>query len=83
MKYAEKKLIFEAVQLVEGADIPLWLQEAFEEGIVQGRFSTQVIIETENGAMRANPGDYIVNSPTGRIYPVEKSDFEAIYEEVK
>lgn len=40
-------------------------------------------IETLEGTMKANPGDYIVTGVQGETYPVKPDIFHETYEEVK
>lgn len=43
----------------------------------------ELVIETLEGEMCAEPGDYIIKDIKGEIYPCKPDIFEASYEEVK
>jgi len=43
---------------------------------------SDLFVETLEGRMHANPGDYIIRGVRGEYYPCEKSIFEETYEEV-
>lgn len=45
--------------------------------------SGHVYIETLEGNMRVNIGDYVIKGVRGEFYPCEKSIFEETYEVVK
>lgn len=41
-----------------------------------------VVIETLEGTMRADPGDWIITGVKGEVYPCKPDIFEATYEPV-
>lgn len=41
---------------------------------------TEVVIQTLEGTMRANPGDWIITGVKGEKYPCKPDIFEATYE---
>jgi len=45
------------------------------------RLEEEAIIETLEGAMRARPGDYVVQGVRGELYPVAEEIFEETYRE--
>ena len=42
----------------------------------------EVYIQTLEGVMKANPGDWIIRGVKGELYPCKPDVFEATYEEV-
>lgn len=51
------------------------------EGIPQAKVvGAQVVIETLEGTMAANPGDWIIKGVKGEFYPCKSSIFKATYE---
>lgn len=40
-------------------------------------------VETLEGVMQGNPGDYLIRGIAGEFYPCDKAIFEASYEEVR
>jgi hypothetical protein len=72
----------------EQTDDPIWIVEAIREGKVRFNPATsasevQMVIETLEGNMIANVGDYVIRGTKGEIYPCKPDIFESIYEEVK
>lgn len=66
-------------------DYPIWFNEAEEAGRVEiygdrGDDKAHVLIETLEGKMRANFGDYIILGVAGEIYPCKPEIFEKTYE---
>jgi hypothetical protein len=67
---------------------PIWIVEAIKAGTVRFNPATnetecQMVIETLEGNMIANVGDYVIRGTAGEIYPCKPTIFESIYEEVK
>ena len=89
MKYRKKPIIVEAFQWTGGPermDAPEWLADRIKAGKVffEGDRDTGVKmrIETLEGTMRAELGDYIIRGIKGEIYPCKPDVFEATYEPV-
>lgn len=49
---------------------------------VMGGLSDAYYIETPEGRMKANPGDWIIKGIKGEFYPCKPDIFEATYEAV-
>lgn len=80
-------------------DDPEWIIQAIREGKVRFNPATkgtemkygkpveatgpQMVIETLEGTVIANVGDYVILGTKGEIYPCKPDIFESIYEEVK
>ena len=91
MKYRKKPVIIEAFKL--GVDnIPDWFMDkvSTNEIILKGTSSgfnhcedTNADINTLEGVMHANFGDYIIKGVNGEIYPCKPDIFEKTYEFVE
>lgn len=83
MKYRKKPVVIEARRLDEANAAELaewcggWVSPA---GIT---FGTCVFIDTLEGVMRADEGDYIIKGVQGEFYPCKPLIFEATYESVE
>lgn len=79
-KYVKKPIVIEAVQYTgknqsEVAD--------FASHQVCGAFGSDCLfINTLEGQMRADVGDYIIKGIKGEFYPCKPDIFEASYEEI-
>lgn len=85
MKYRKIPLVIEAFIWTGGPDQeedPEWIVEAIRQKRVRfaGSFMT---IDTPEGTMVADPGDYIIKGIKGEIYPCKPDIFEASYEVVE
>lgn len=90
MKFREKPVIIEAVQLVKGMTYPDWLKDAIKKGTVNisnTGFDTimtaNASIETLEGTMGAVNGDWIIKGVKGEIYPCTPDIFEMTYDPVE
>lgn len=80
-QYRKKPVVITAVLLDDDVD----LKDVMEwcGGTVADHDDTSVLIETLEGVMKANKGDYIIRGVKGEFYPCKPDIFEASYEEVK
>ena len=76
MKFRKRPIVVEAVRF-RGEDL-----QAMELGLSQ-KFDGQWTIQTLEGTMRCNPGDWIVTGIKGERYPVAPGIFAATYEPVE
>ena len=84
MKYRMKPVVIDAFQWLPlssdaaAKDIPYWL--------VMTNYSVgpdnSLLIKSREGTMRANPGDWIIQSVKGEVYPCKPDMFAATYETV-
>lgn len=91
MKYKKKPVVIEAFKL--GADpMPDWFMDAITDNRVTLRgtssgfyhaYDTNADIETLEGTMHANYGDYIILGVKGEIYPCKPDVFREVYEPVR
>lgn len=81
MKYQKKPVTVEAFQC--GADfIPKWAVEAFVEGTlieVDTGIDLELHIETLEGEMTAEQGDFVIQGVHGEIYSCKPDIFEETY----
>lgn len=68
------------------SDVPIWLTGALSEGQItvcedsrEQDYAT-FKIETLEGVMEANPGDWIIRGVEGELYPCKAAIFEQAYE---
>lgn len=82
-KYRKKPVVVEALQ---------WLGTSTLEGIERldtgavksiRRDNHQLRIQTLEGEMRADPGDWIIKGIKGELYPCKPDIFDATYELVE
>jgi len=73
MKYRKKPVVVEAFQ---------WKPEMGEVGPVKQRF-IGFVIETPEGDMFVNDGDWVIKGVKGEFYPCKPDIFEATYEKVE
>lgn len=75
--YRKKPVIIEATCLtaLNGRDVAIWCGGHFT--------GSSILIETLEGRMRADWGDYIIRGVQGEFYPCKPDIFEATYEMVE
>lgn len=91
-KYRKKPVVIEAFKWTGGPEQnedPNWIVEAINNGDVTfighraGVGKLVMGIQTLEGLMTAQPGDYIIRGVQGEIYPCKPDIFEATYEKVE
>lgn len=84
MKYRKKPVEIRAFRLGFD-DIPVWVQESgtFSLHTTNKLLMTHASIETLEGVMRAELGDWIIEGVQGELYPCKHDIFEATYEKVE
>ena len=91
MKFRKKPVVIEAVQIKKGmlTDAPEWFTDAILDEIVTLYGINDVIvtvdepwaeIETLEGRMHGDAGDWIIRGIKGELYPCKPDIFEATYE---
>ena len=83
MKFRKKPIVIEAWQY-RGGDIPLSaphfiLRAAHNAYSPEGKVDS-LSIDTLEGRMRADPGDWIIQGVKGEVYPCKPDIFAATYE---
>ena len=83
MKYRKKPVVIEAVQFFDNTDCLSELAD-FMGGVALSYETDKplLVIETLEGTMAANEGDYIIKGVNGEFYPCKPDIFEKTYEAV-
>lgn len=78
-KYRKKPIVIEAIQFngENQREIADFMGE-----MIRTNFFPDIYIETLEGTMKANIGDYIIKGIKGEFYPCKPDIFEATYEKV-
>lgn len=82
-RYRKKPVVVEATLVEREMWCPDWLKEAVRENvcvITIGPDRVFVQINTLEGVMRADEGDWIIRGVKGELYPCKPDIFEATYE---
>jgi len=87
-KFKKKPVVIEAFLWTGGPDQtedPEWIVDAIKNGVVyfQDGENPYLTIETLEGKMRANSGEWIIRGVKGEIYPCKSDIFAATYEQVE
>lgn len=77
--YRKKPVEIEAVQLPI-TSAPSWLADAMDAGTARLFASGAAAIDTLEGTMTAQPGDWIVQGIKGELYPCKPDIFAATYD---
>lgn len=87
MKYRKKPVVIEAVQIAQRFGWPDWFHQAVNENQVitygMGKFGEGPVycqINTLEGVMRADEGDWVIRGVKGELYPCKPDIFAATYE---
>lgn len=81
MKYRKKPVVIEAIQWSGFSDDIPKIVEFFGGQPVMGRGCDMTIaIQTLEGEMLANPGDWIIRGVKGELYPCKPDIFDTTYE---
>ncbi len=84
MQYRKKPIEIEAFQWTGDEyqlEDPVWIVDLIEEGKVTINYPN-MFIETLEGTMKADAGDYIIRGIKGEVYPCKPDIFEATYEKI-
>lgn len=87
MKYKKKPVVIEAFQYngnLKGSNgaycVPDWAVQAFNNDVLFYKDDWELYVETLEGDMHANVGDYIIKGVGGELYPCKPDIFEQTYE---
>lgn len=85
MKYRKKPVVIEAFQWNGGgaADWPDWFRNSTHNAVGANPNPPTLVIYTLEGAMRADPGDWIIRGVQGELYPCKPNIFAETYEAVE
>jgi hypothetical protein len=83
-KFRKKPVEIEARQLLNdnAGEIALWCFGTVRGGPKGGSRGGTVLIETLEGVMTAQPGDWVIEGVHGEFYPCKPDIFDATYEAV-
>ncbi len=88
-KYRKKPVVIEAFKWTgnqEQIEDPKWIVKAIVSGTVTfvnpGTGDVIMMIQTLEGSMAANQGDYIIQGIQGELYPCKPGIFEKTYDKV-
>ena len=85
-KYVKKPVVIEAMVFEDTVDCLAELSEFIGNKEVRVSYAEpepKLLIETLEGTMKANEGDYIIKGISGEFYPCKPDIFHKTYEEVK
>lgn len=85
--YRKKPVVIEAVQylgagdfdLALKGDLPVWVWEGFEAGVLMNRRG-DLIVKTLEGEHLCSPSDWLIRGVKGELYPCKPDIFALIYE---
>ena len=78
MKYRKKPVVIEAMQWTNN-NLDEVLEFAYERSIV---VNGELFLETLEGRMKANVGDFLIKGIKGEVYPCKPDIFEQTYEPI-
>ena len=86
MKYVKKPIPIQAwkidlLELKNQGDYPDWVEDAHKRGFVFAE-GYKLKINTPEGQMTAEEGDYLILGVTGEYYSIKANIFDLTYEEV-
>jgi hypothetical protein len=87
-RYRKKPVVIEAMRfngLDDYLDIVRWMKDSGDTHALadEVRYSTPImLIQTLEGTMAANPGDFVIRGVQGEFYPCKPDIFAATYEPV-
>lgn len=85
-QYRKKPVVIEAIQWLpdQPQRLPKWWVDATHDETLHEHpeHPEWLFINTLEGTMRADPGDWIIRGVKGEIYPIKADIFEETYEAV-
>jgi hypothetical protein len=78
--FRKKPVVIEAVKWTGSNAVDM---EKFASTKVEYTLDNCLIVDTLEGTMKANIGDYIIKGVQGEFYPCKPDIFESTYEKVK
>lgn len=82
MKYRKKPVVIEAVRYMLDETLPDWFMDRVTSNTIITHADGTCDINTLEGVMKANKGDYIILGVNGEVYPCKLDIFEKTYEAV-
>jgi hypothetical protein len=81
MKYRKKPVVIEAFKFDPVGEMPKWAEDKILCVDICGEFVP--VIDTLEGRMRVNVGDWVIQGIKGELYPCRDDIFQATYERVE
>jgi hypothetical protein len=78
MKFRKRPVVIEAIQWT-GSNVAE-VDAFFDDGETVAGAGTAIVIDTLEGAVTAQVGDWIIRGVAGKFYPCKPDIFEATYE---
>ena len=84
MKYRKRPVVIHARQFVKGQmhETAVWCGGHLIPGPEHGNGISHMIIDTREGPMRADPGDWVIRGVAGEFYPCKPGIFVETYDRV-
>lgn len=82
MKYRKKPVVINAVQYIGNNTAEILIKLGMPE-IGNDFMTNDLLIQTLEGEMRAQEGDYIIKGVKGEFYPCKPDIFQMTYEKVE
>ena len=82
-KYRKNPVEVEAVRYMIDNTLPDWFMDRVTNNTIITHKDGTCDINTLEGIMKSNKGDYIILGVNGEVYPCKPDIFEKTYEEVK
>ena len=83
MKYRKKPVVIEAVRFMIDDELPDWFMDGVSSGTITIHGDGTCNIETLEGTMKSNKGDFIILGINGEVYPCKPDIFAKTYEPVE
>lgn len=81
-KYRKKPVVIEAVRFMIDDSLPDWFMDKVSSNIIITHKDGTCYINTLEGVMKADKGDYIILGVNEEVYPCKPDIFEKTYEAV-
>ncbi len=81
-KYRKKPVVIEAFRFQIDDSAPDWFMDRVTSNIIVTHKDGTCDINTLEGIMTSNKGDYIILGVKGEVYPCKPDIFEATYDKV-
>ena len=82
MKYRKKPVVIEAFRFKIDATAPDWFMDRVTDNTIIIHEDGTCDINTLEGTMRADKGDYIILGVNGEVYPCKTDIFNKTYEKI-
>lgn len=83
MKYRKKPVVVEACRYMIDDNLPDWFFDNIVKDVIVTHTDGTCDIQTLEGTMKADYGDYIIQGVNGEVYPCKPDVFEKTYEAVE